>query len=373
MGKMLGLIELCLDILKNVLKECDPKDSSQSDAIVDYYNQLPNVLICQLEQKTFGFDCDLFKKPSSELKYVTIYKLFLQDFCDKFWLNRQFIMTRHNYCDQIRIKKTTPFVYAARDGHKSVFQMLLNESSLDVNLPSLWEDEETEKNDNYDSALHAVCRRGDMEMIEKLLEMIDNEDPKKRIDVNQRCFNRYAIEIAISRDNWNVAKVLLTKTNSNGQKVLELEPSDWHRLNERIYRGAVYSRKYGRDMVRLLLECPNFHINKETWDPFLNLACRVGNIEVVRVLLGTLKNEDESKRVKVNMQDFNNETALHLACEEGHLEIVKLLLETLKSDYVEGRVKLDIKDVHGKTPLDVAKDSNHPEIVQLLSHHVNIE
>ena len=143
---------------------------------------------------------------------------------------------------------------------------------------------------------------------------------------------------------------------------------------EKIFNEAVHSIEFGGDIVRLLLEYPNFNINSVmgTILPPLNSACEVGNIEVVRALLGTLKNEDESKRVKVNMQDFYKETALHVAVEEGFVDIVKLLLETLELDDVKSRVSFNLKNKEGKTAMDVVKKSNNHEMVQLFSKYVNV-
>ena len=91
--------------------------------------------------------------------------------------------------------------------------------------------------------------------------------------------------------------------------------------------------------------------------------------EAVRVLIEAIKNdEDNSKRVDVNVQDGYNYTALHIACCNGDEEIVKLLLETLKLEDVDRRVRLDLKNHNGKTALDIAKSRKETAIVKLIQN-----
>ena len=93
----------------------------------------------------------------------------------------------------------------------------------------------------------------------------------------------------------------------------------------------------------------------------------------MEVLLETLKHEDATKRVDVNLvSKVMENSALHYACKNGNSNIVKLLLETLKCDDVNKRIRFDSKNADSQTPMDIAKGLGHEDIVSMLEnsqHH----
>ena len=106
--------------------------------------------------------------------------------------------------------------------------------------------------------------------------------------------------------------------------------------------------------------------------PFV-ISCHCTNVEATKVLLATLNNEEEGKRVDINLigdpdADYNEElqSGLHYAVYCNSLEITKLILETLKFDDPKRRINLKAKNAKNQTPLDLAKELNHKEIYDVL-------
>ena len=124
---MLSLSELCLDELCLILTKSFPRQINDCDTIVNYFNQLPNRLLCQMEKKFFPDHFSLDKvNPFTELQYLTIYNIFLQENCRKFWLNS----LQETSDEDLNI---APIVFAAEQGHKLVFQLLLDTLKQDKN------------------------------------------------------------------------------------------------------------------------------------------------------------------------------------------------------------------------------------------------
>ena len=57
----------------------------------------------------------------------------------------------------------------------------------------------------------------------------------------------------------------------------------------------------------------------KSWNTPLHVACRQGNLDIVRFLA-------IERRCEVNIQNKNRETPLHIACDRGHFGIFKVLV-----------------------------------------------
>ena len=93
-----------------------------------------------------------------------------------------------------------------------------------------------------------------------------------------------------------------------------------------------------------------------------HVACRLGYLEIVRILL---------PYSKVNNQDEYGNTALHYAGEKGHVDVAKLILA--KKD-----TKVGLPNNENETPIWLATTYGHAEMVALLLQHkakftINIE
>ncbi|CAE1289894.1 Ankyrin repeat and EF-hand domain-containing protein 1 [Acanthosepion pharaonis] len=82
----------------------------------------------------------------------------------------------------------------------------------------------------------------------------------------------------------------------------------------------------------------------------LMIACALGNIEIVKMLL--------DKKANVNVTDNFKWTALHHACHGGQLEVVKLLMEHGGD--------INALSLNGGTPLTRAIESSAFDVVQFL-------
>ena len=88
----------------------------------------------------------------------------------------------------------------------------------------------------------------------------------------------------------------------------------------------------------------------------LHLACQVGNIDGVEVLI----NKDE---IELNAKDRHGDTPLHEACYHGKDKIAKLLLVKMKKKNV---LNLETKNNSDMTPLHLACREGHKKTVDLL-------
>ena len=309
-----------------------------------------------------------------------MYKLFLQETCAKFWLN-----SYHFIYDE------PPFVFAAKQGHKLVFQLLLDtlnqeKDYVDINMS------EKASSLTMDTALSAACCNGDLEMVEKLLRTLDYEDPQKRVNVNKMSHGGHVISSAVVNGRFDVVKLLLNKAGNiirlaNSEKIFSIEyvcrkgnvdnlkfllsalniESNFFENNFQPICAAIGNDDHGGEIIKELLKYPHVDINRVSENELSPLmeACYAGKTESVRILLQTSNNE--SKKIDFNIQDYEFNTALHIACQRGHVNIVKLLLDTLELEDLDRRVNIDLKNLWGQTPLDVAKSQNQQEIVQLFN------
>lgn len=108
-----------------------------------------------------------------------------------------------------------------------------------------------------------------------------------------------------------------------------------------------------QEVVGFLVEQTGVQIDRAGYERMtpLWIACELGDIGMVRMLLDK----------KANIEQSNNEkwTPLHAACHSGHIDIIKLLLARGAH-----RTALTRK---GSTPLDLAPTDDHEEIADLMT------
>ncbi len=239
--------------------------------------------------------------------------------------------------------------------------------------------------------LSEVCSLGNINLVKMLLETLNNPNPNKRIQVNKVWSRKHPVEHALKNGHCEIAKLLLSATDSNGLKIVQpihckglvedqcrygsdsefmkflLLETDFGSTLKDVKYSPLHLACQDADIVKVLLSHPDIDINCcfEGSTPLME-ACSNGNPNVVRVLLQTLnaKYIDNSRTVKVNVQNDQGDTALHLACQSVGLwddqcfEVVKLLLDTLELQDINKRVKLDLKNNKGQTALEVARNNN---------------
>ena len=127
------------------------------------------------------------------------------------------------------------------------------------------------------------------------------------------------------------------------------------------HHGASYRLKASSNHCKVvnLLVCEfpenlkiNFIHNQEFDRTALMLAARLGDVDLVKILL-------QHPEIDVNLQDLNGMTALYLAAREDHYEVTQLLLDA--------NALVDNVDFHaGRSPLRCAAERNHRDTVDLL-------
>ena len=167
--------------------------------------------------------------------------------------------------------------------------------------------------------LHRECIRGDVELIQMLLE--------KGMDVN-------------AKNNQGLTPLRLARNYNNGTKEEEI-------VTLLLSCGAKESKKKKEDCEPLMTEqsfLAQLHTSNDLlqrdinqWTP-LHRSADLGYENAVNYLL--------DKGVDVNVLEENNFTPLHLAVMEGNVSVAKLL--------IENGAKLDIVDNFHNTPLNRA-------------------
>lgn len=386
---------ICLDKIKSLLIQSHPANVNDCEVIVNQVNQLPINLICDLERRFFSIS-DFELRPSySELQYWIWYKIFLQEKCSKFWLNK-------DYRTQIGWF-TTPFLHAVRSNHKLVVKLLLktleNENSyVDVKKADFYYPPHFEKRlIPIDWLLHEK----NFDMIEILLETLNNENPDKRIEITLDAIYKAFQDKTI--DN-NFAKLLYSKADKvtkissiymGCQRVgmvarFEIIFRDDAKTIESLFSNeanikainrwelnplclAAKNINHGADILKHLLSkfSSIWPINSEDSNSMsaLMIACHENNVNAVKVILATLDSEDLNSRVDLEKVNNDEETAFHITCKKGHLEIAQLLLAT--------NINANKTNKIGQSALHLACDNGHLEVVQQLLQvsgiNVNLE
>ncbi len=225
------------------------------------------------------------------------------------------------------------FFEAAKRGYSEIIEM-----SLEKNL--------VEKN-YIDEYLYALSKIGiekeDLELLEIIIKFLGNVNRPISKDYPKR----YLIHKAIKKSKTKVLKWLLSKD---------------------VNLNITYTPKFEKDKNNRDFSC-------------LNLACKLGHIEIVKLLL------DQGVKINFN-KDYYNEPPLIIAAEKGKFEIVKLLLEMgseVNAPYQDflnnerfknyghylpyinrGRKAWDNKAPSGWTALMAASFNGHLEVVEIL-------
>lgn len=355
---------------------------------------MPRHLLPDLEGEFFQNHFNLDQQSISERQCLTIYRLFLQESCKKMWL---FMSANSNLLG-----------FAIRNEHNMACELILNSLNEYFNpsdlkcinfLTDCW---------NKAHVMYFACSRGNLAIVDKFLQIMSQLSPEQRAKVSLRYIQSGSeFSAAIFHNHMELAKLLLTKTDSGGNKILRMNKmiqkktfgevckvgnaqlvelflsinQDFRNVSHYL-EHACLNKRHDTEIFQVLLRDPRFDINQyhphhvnwsDNADFFLctpitalQTACINGSAKLVQVLLETLQCEDESKRVNVHLTTGRgNQTALHLACENGHWKIVQMLLETLKFD----AVKLDVKNNRDETAIELARKKNHPEVVKLLESY----
>ncbi len=117
------------------------------------------------------------------------------------------------------------------------------------------------------------------------------------------------------------------------------------------------------DIVRLLIEL-GAEVSDKNGDMYddetpLSIACSIGNVEIVRLLL------DSGTWTDTEKNDYESWNPLMCAVHNGNIEIVQLL--------VERGANVDVIRDSGNTALSIAKQFNHQNIVEYLTPLTTID
>ena len=178
------------------------------------------------------------------------------------------------------------------------------------------------------------------------------------------------VSITYSNKNWKIMEALLS--------VGKVDPMAPVANGNHLLHVLCENKKNSLINLLDLESIVNVNINNGQGENVLHIACRVGNLEMIKLLLSTDKLD-----LMASDEPAKN-TPLHIACKWGRVEIVDFLLSTGKVDTKKanaclktplhlacanynkevvkvfityGQIDLTIKDNYGRTAFDVAKNS----------------
>lgn len=222
----------------------------------------------------------------------------------------------------------TPLLWAARNGHEAVVQLLLGRSRIDVDFEDV----------GGQTALSWAAENGHDTVVKPLLDSgkanINSKDLYGRTPLSWAARNGHDAVVKLLLDT---GRANVDSKNGYSRTPLSLAAENGH--------SAV---------VELLLDTGEVDINmKDVYSQTpLSLAAANGHDVVVKLLLDTDMADIES-------EDRGGQTPLTWAAENGHIAVVKLLLDTGKANVIS-------KDWYGGTPLSWAAEYGHDAVVKLL-------
>ncbi|GFG19250.1 ankyrin repeat protein [Aspergillus udagawae] len=208
-------------------------------------------------------------------------------------------------------KGRTPLHLAAENGDRSVVQVLLNHTDIDLHARDEWES----------TALHEAAKRGHLAVVKLILA-------EPSIDVNAKDRNDATPLWWATRRNHNrVAARLLAEPNADVNAVGQFErplPDRSTSLHHAVQGRATL-------IVRLLLMekglNPNV-VDLQGWTP-LGRAALQGDVRTVELLL-------TRRDIQVNATMQSEQPPLWLAARHGHIRVVRRLLQCRDIDINQG-------------------------------------
>ncbi|XP_046337772.2 ankyrin repeat domain-containing protein 17-like [Haliotis rufescens] len=222
-------------------------------------------------------------------------------------------------------KKMTPVMLAANKGHKEVVELLVSKGA-DVSL----------LDKGHDTLLHLACKGGNVEVVKFVLSL-------GMQSINSRGWKKMTpVMLAADKGHKEVVELLVSK----GADVSLLDKGHDTLLHFACRGGNV-------EVVKFVLSLGMLSINSRGWKKMtpVMLAANKGHKEVVELLV--------SKGADVSLLDKGHDTLLHLACKGGNVEVVKFVLSL-------GMQSINSRGWKKMTPVMLAADKGHKEVVELL-------
>ena len=226
-----------------------------------------------------------------------------------------------------KVEKNYIGFFTLRKGFSDLFFWMLEKKFININ------DVDFTKS-NY---AHVCASTGDLEALKKILTL-------GNIDINAKNYEgRTLLHLACGEGHYEVVQYLLSLKGIDSTILDNFDKPPMYYAHSQQYWGIV-SLFFGGDFNQF---------GKETGQTVLQVACRKGNVSLVRLLL-------EIPEVDVNLKNPKyGLAAIHFAARFDEFEVMQALLES-------GRCDVNIQDNAGKTALHYAQEAKSTEIITLL-------
>ena len=257
---------------------------------------------------------------------------------------------------------------------------------------------------NGDTALHFAIETGDMRIVKEFVGHTDMDNDDQYLHLRRACMSGHwdVLRLLISdfgcdpntvsddgdsilrdacvKKDWDMVRLLIIEFGCN--RPSRANADHWENLSTPIHLAIENS---ALSMVCKLIQDFGVDVYDENGDSPLELASRIGSINIVKEFIGYINTE-------------NHSSALVYACENGHMDVAHMLITDFGFDPVddiygfplhhacmsetnldtvlmlisEFGVNINDKNYDGETAVDIAIASGCIGIVKILINHTNI-
>ena len=250
---------------------------------------------------------------------------------------KKFELEKTNWIPEMEIDsfQCTPLHYAARNGHLTAYQVIMEVSHI--------------KNPEcgYMTPFHMAAKHGHLGICKLIIDHVEDKNPKNVDDETP-------LHYAAKGGFLEICQLII----DNIEKVDDKNPGD-----ESGNTPLHYAVTSGNLAIFKLIIYNTHYKNPPANDGItpLHLAAKYGKLEMFQRIFRSTSSQDRFK----NPRDNYGYTPLHYAAENGHLAICQIIIAK-----VEDKNSRNIASFRGLTPLNLAARKGHYDICQLFLENI---
>ena len=233
----------------------------------------------------------------------------------------------------------TPLHIASEQGYLDTIKALIGREECDLNV----------SDEKGNTPLHTACQHGRHSTVEYLVA-----DQRCKLN-SKNCEMNTPLHIACHTKALRIIRLLLDRKSSTNIPNKEGETAEVIPLNEDGDCLLHIACRWGNvDIVRYLItdQTYNPNVQNTSSNTPLNASSEHGNLDVIKILVSR-------KDCDLNVPNERGNTPLHTACKHGHHSTVEFLI-------ADQKCQLNTQNREGETPLHIAIGHGNLDMVNLL-------